>query len=111
MIDAGRFVTTGMPGTSFSVTQPVLSRAATSALPATSARVLRPCVMLPTLQLLWSSGAVANVRSVDFIQNTQPAGTRPVRPSSVGGAVGSSKAGTPGAGSSANVMAIGSALG
>ena len=56
------------------VTQPESSSAATSELPATSSRVLKPWVMLPTLQLPWSSATVPKVRSVAFIQNTQPAG-------------------------------------
>ena len=66
------------------VTQPESSSAATSELPATSSSDLNPWVTLPTLQLPWSSATVPNVRSAAFIQKTQPAGTRPVRPSGSG---------------------------
>ena len=93
------------------VTQPDSSRAATSLLPATSSSVLNPWVMLPTLQLAWSSATVVKVRSAAFIQKTQPAGTRPVRPSAAAAGIGSAKAGTPGGPAPAvNVMAIGASL-
>src|SRR5207248_2845740 len=57
------------------------------------------------------SGAVVKVRSVPSIQKTQPAGTRPVRPSGVGGGIGASNGSTPGGDASANVIAIGGAVG
>src|SRR5262249_29304098 len=91
------------------VTQPESSSAATSELPATSSRVLNPWVTLPTLQFPWSSATVPNVRSAAFIQNTQPAGTRPVRPSGIGAGIGSSNIGTPASGASENVIASGGA--
>src|SRR5215510_2110237 len=89
------------------VTQPLASNAATSALPATSCMVLRPCVMLPTLQLPWSAGRVANVRSAAFTQNTHPAETFPVRPSGVGAGMAPSYTGIPVGTASRNVIAIG----
>src|SRR5438876_10718987 len=98
-----------MCGTTSIVTQPESTRAATSALPATSSRVLKPWVTLPTLQLAWSSATVLNVRSAAFIQNTHPAGTRPVRPSAVGSGIGSSNGATPAGGSAENVIARGAA--
>src|SRR3954470_20459532 len=103
----GFSVTTGICGTTSIVTQPLSSNAATSELPATSSSVLNPCVTLPTLQLPWSSATVPNVFSAAFIQNTQPAGTRPVRPSAVGAAIGSSNIGTPSSGASENGIASG----
>src|SRR3954470_19176268 len=103
----GFSVTTGICGTTSIVTQPLSSNAATSELPATSSSVLNPCVTLPTLQFPWSSATVPNVFSAAFIQNTQPAGTRPVRPSAVGAAIGSSNIGTPSSGASENVIASG----
>ena len=51
MTAPGRSVTTGISGTASIVTQPLSSSAATSEAPATSSRVRKPCVMLPTLQL------------------------------------------------------------
>ena len=98
MTAPGFSCTTGICGTTSIVTQPDSSSAATSPLPATSSRVLNPWVMLPTLQLAWSSATVLNVRSAAFIQNTQPAGTRPVRPSSSASGIGSSKGATPSGG-------------
>src|SRR6266849_2774129 len=89
------------------VTQPLASSAATSALPATSCMVLKPCVMLPTLQLPWSAGRVANVRSAAFTQNTHPAATFPVRPSGVGPGIVPSYTGIPAGTASRNVIAIG----
>jgi len=50
---------------------------------------------------------VVKVRIAACIQNTQLAGTRPDRPSSVGGLIGSSKAGIPEGTCAVNVMAIG----
>src|SRR4029078_455015 len=97
----------GLGGGSPIVPHPGASSAATSELPATSASVLKPWVTLPTLQLPWSSATGETVRSPPPIQNTQPAGTRPVRPSSVGGAIGSSNAGTSAGASAAKVIAIG----
>jgi hypothetical protein len=67
--------------------------------------------MLPTLQLPWSAGAVVKVRSAPLIQKTQPAGTRPVRPSSAGGGMGASYGSTPAGAWAENVMATGGALG
>jgi hypothetical protein len=67
----------------------------TSLLPLTSSSVAIPCVSRPTLQLPWSSGTVRKVRSAALTQNTHPAGTLPVRPSGVGGGIGSSKAAIP----------------
>ena len=55
-----------------------------SARPLTSSMVASPWVILPTLQLPWSSGAVVKVRSVPFIQKTQPAGTLSHEHASVG---------------------------
>src|SRR3954470_5448462 len=89
------------------VTHPESSSAATSELPPTSSRVLNPWVTLPTLQLPWSSATVPKVRSAAFIQKTQPAGTRPVRPSGSGAGIGSSNIATPSSGASENVIASG----
>ena len=98
---------TGISGTTSIVTHPVSSSAATSELPATSASVLNPWVRLPTLQLPWSAATVENVRSVAFIQNTHPAGTRPVRPSGSASGIGSSNGATPAGVDSWNEMASG----
>src|SRR4051794_7935681 len=89
------------------VTQPVSSSAATSPLPATSSRVANPWVRLPTEQLPWSAFTVENVDSVAWFQNTQPAGTRPVRPSSSGAGSGRSNGATPSGGAAEKVIAIG----
>src|SRR5262249_54017042 len=62
------------------------------------------------LQLPWSSATVPKVRSAAFIQKTQPAGTRPVRPSGSGAGIGSSNMATPGSGASEKVIASGAAL-
>src|SRR3954470_19351653 len=89
------------------VTQPVSRSAATSPLPATSSSVTNPWVRLPTEQLPWSAFTVEKVDSVAWFQNTQPAGTRPVRPSSREAGIGRSNASTPAGGASENVIAIG----
>src|SRR5947209_6598661 len=81
--------------TASGVTQPVASSAATSAFPATSCTVLKPWVTLPTLQFAWSSATVAKTPRAPSIQNTQPAGTAPVRPSGVGGGINTSNRETP----------------
>src|SRR3954453_18472065 len=93
------------------VTHPDSSSAATSPCPAASSSVLKPCVHDPTEQLPWSSATVENVRSPLRIQNTQPAGTRPRRPSADGSDIGASNAGTPAGRSAVKVIAIGGALG
>jgi hypothetical protein len=92
------------------VTQPDSRTTATSELPATSSRVLNPCVRLPTLQLPWSAATVLKVRWVAFIQNTHPAATRPVRPSGRGGGIGSSNGATPAGASAEKVIASGRAV-
>src|SRR5207237_5293905 len=99
--------TTGICATASTVTQPESSNAATSELAATSSKVLKPWVMLPTLQFAWSSATVAKVRSAALIQNTQPAGTRPVRPSGSGDGIGSSNVRTKSGTAAANVIASG----
>src|SRR3954447_26871063 len=91
------------------VTQPVSRSAATSPLPATSSRVTKPWVRLPTEQLPWSAFTVEKVDSVAWFQKTQPAGTRPVRRSSRGAGSGGSNGATPAGGASENVIAIGGA--
>src|SRR6478609_3512830 len=103
----GASVTTGICGTTSIVTQPVSRSAATSPLPATSSRVTNPWVRLPTEQLPWSALTVENVDSVAWFQKTQPAGTRPVRPSSSGAGSGRSNGATPAGGAAENVIAIG----
>ena len=107
MTAPGFSVTTGICGTTSIVTQPVSSSAATSLLPATSSSVLNPWVRLPTLQLPWSAATVEKVDSAAWIQKTQPAGTRPVRPSGSGAGIGRSNAGDAGRCGSENVIAIG----
>src|SRR4051794_22444594 len=89
------------------VTQPVSRSAATSPLPATSSSVTKPWVRLPTEQLPWSAFTVENVDSVAWFQNTQPAGTRPVRPSSSGAGRGRSNGATPAGAASEKVIAMG----
>ncbi|MBW8825161.1 MAG: hypothetical protein JF603_02255 [Acidobacteria bacterium] len=82
--------TGGIPGTMSIVTQPDSRRAATSEWVAASSRPMKPWVRLPTEQLPWSAATVEKVRSTAFIQKTQPAGTRPVRPSGIGAGIGAS---------------------
>src|SRR5215210_505143 len=77
--------TTAIFATASVVTHPVWHNAATSAFPAISSMVLKPCVRLPTLQFPWSSATVANTPCVPSIQKTQLAATAPVRPSAVAG--------------------------
>src|SRR5258708_40353397 len=96
-----------MWGTTSIVTQPDSSSAATSEFPATSSRVAKPWVRLPTEQFAWSGATVENVRSVAWTQNTHPAGTRPVRPSSIGSGIGASNAATSGGTALSNPIAIG----
>src|SRR3954451_15522007 len=98
-----------MGGATSIATQPVSSSAATSLLPATSSRVTKPWVRLPTEQLPGSALTVENVLSVAWVQNTHPAATRPVRPSGSGSGIGRSNAATPAGGSAENVIAIGAA--
>src|SRR5687767_7400646 len=69
--------------------------------------VLKPCVRLPTEQLPWSSATVEKVLAVPCIQKTQPAATRPVRPSGSGSGIGASNASTPAGTVSVKVIAIG----
>ena len=62
---------------------------------------------------LRSLGLVVNVRSRAWTQNTQPAGTRPVRPSGVGSGIGvaaSAKGPAPPSSAAENVMAMGATL-
>src|SRR6266516_4965851 len=103
----GRVLTAGTPDMVGASTHPVDMSAATSCLSATSSSPLKPWVTLPTLQFAWSSGAVLNVASTAFIQKTHPAGTRPVRPSSVARGMDSANESTPSIGSAVNVIAIG----
>ena len=65
-------------------TQPDSSSALTSPFASTSPSPRKPWVTLPTLQFAWSAATVEKVRLADLTQKTQPAGTRPVRPSSAG---------------------------
>src|SRR5438309_1192774 len=90
-----------------SVTQPAARSSATSPRVAASDSGISPWVTLPTLQLPWSAGTVLKVLVAASIQNTHPAGTRPVRPSGSAGGMGPSNAGTSPGGNSAKVMAIG----
>src|SRR3954469_15358990 len=93
------------------VTQPDSISAPTSPRVAASSSGMKPCVQLPTEQLPWSSATVEKVVSTDSIQNTQPAATRPVRPSGDGAAIGLSNAATPSGRDAENVIAIGGAVG
>src|SRR5258706_11339559 len=90
-----------------SVTHPAARSSATSPRVAASESGMSPWVTLPTLQLPWSSGTVLKVLVAASIQNTQPAGTRPVRPSGRGGGMGASNAATSAGGEAADGMAIG----
>ena len=85
--------------------------AATSSLPATSSSGLNPWVTLPTEQFAWAAATVENVRSAPLIQKTQPAATRPVRPSGSGSGMGSSKVGTDSGTSAVKLIANGSGPG
>src|ERR1039458_160896 len=101
---------TGISGSMSMVTHPDATRAATSEWPATSSRVANQWVRLPTLQLPWSAATVENVRSSALVQNTHPAGTRPVRPSGVGSGIGASNGATPSGTDWEKVMAIGGVM-